>query len=107
MKMAVLLLSAAYSNSNAFIDAGETVEVGKSKHQITEERARDMVKSKLAEAVELDDEDEDEDDHQDGLEALTVPELKELATKEGVDITTVTTKPTIIAAIRAHRVANA
>jgi hypothetical protein len=100
MKIVLLLLSAAYSNSNAYIDAGATVEVGPDKHQITEERARDLVKSKLAEASEVD---EDDDGENDGLNDMKVPELKELAAKETIDLGTATTKPAIIAAIRAHR----
>ena len=39
----------------------------------------------------------------DGLDALKVQELKDLAADEGVDLGSATTKAPIIAAIRAHR----
>jgi hypothetical protein len=44
MKKVILLLSAAYLNGNAFVDAGATVGIGTDKHEITEERAVDIEK---------------------------------------------------------------
>lgn len=96
----LLLLSAAYTNGSSFVDAGATLEIGADKHQITEERANDMAKAGRGEIVEPEDTDDNAGDELDGLK---VPELKDLATTEGVDLGTASTKPTIIAAIRAHR----
>jgi hypothetical protein len=103
MKIMLLLLSAAYSNSNTYIDAGATVEVGPEKHQITEERARDLVKSKLAEASEVDEDGDENDDVSDDLTGKTVPQLKKTATDEGVDLSAARDKKDILAAIRKHR----
>jgi len=44
MAKVILLLSAAYLNGNAFVDAGATVSIGTEKHEITEERALDIEK---------------------------------------------------------------
>ena len=98
----IVLLSAAYTNGNAFVDAGNTLEIGAEKHQITEERAEDIAKSGRGEIVEP--EDAEDDDAGDELDALKVADLKDLASTEGVDLGSATTKPAIIAAIRAHRV---
>ena len=96
----LLLLSAAYTNAGTFVDAGNTLEVGDSKHQITDERAEDMKKAGRGEITEVQDEDADDVDE---LDAMKVAELKDVASKESVDLGSATTKPTIIAAIRAHR----
>ena len=98
----LLLLSAAYTNGGSFIDAGATLEIGTEKHQITEFRADDMSTAGRGEIVENEEDDEDEGVH-DELDGLKVADLKDLAAKEDVDLGTATTKPAIIAAIRAHR----
>lgn len=51
---AIQLTSPAYSNGNRFLDAGLIVEIGAEKHQITEERAVDIVLGNRA--VEVSDE---------------------------------------------------
>jgi hypothetical protein len=48
----------------------------------------------------------DLEDDDDGLEAEKVNDLKALAELEGVDLAGATSKPNIIAAIRAHRATN-
>lgn len=48
----ILLLSAAYANGGAYVDAGATVNVGTGKHDITEERAEEIVAGKRAEVIE-------------------------------------------------------
>jgi hypothetical protein len=101
----ILLLSAAYLNGGAYVDAGATVSVGPEKHEITEERAVDIEKGRCGEISEV--EETDEVDEGDGLDAHTVPELKKYAADSGIDLGTATTKPLIIAAIRAHVGANA
>lgn len=59
--------------------------------------------------VELDDEgyeiggDAVNDDDTDGLDALTMPDLTIIVTKEGVPLNGATKKADVIAAIRAHR----
>jgi hypothetical protein len=102
MKKAILLLSAAYLNGGAYVDAGATVEIGDEKHQITDERAVDIENGMRGEIHEVEEAEED-DVEGDELEKLKVPELKDLATKEEVDLGEATTKAAIIAAIRAHR----
>ncbi len=52
----ILLMSAAYLNGGGYVDAGTEVPVGTEKLEMTEERASDMVKAKLAEELS-DDED--------------------------------------------------
>lgn len=99
----ILLLSAAYLNGGAYVDAGEAPVIGPEKHEITEERALALEKSKLGEIHEVDDENDGEASGGDGLDALKVQELKDLAADEGVDLGSATTKAPIIAAIRAHR----
>jgi topoisomerase IA-like protein len=47
----ILLLSAAYLNGGAYVDAGAEVPVGDGAGEMTEERAIDMVAAKLAEEV--------------------------------------------------------
>jgi hypothetical protein len=59
MKKVILLLSAAYLNGNAFVDAGATVGVGPEKHEITEDRAVDIQKGRRGEISEIDDEAEE------------------------------------------------
>lgn len=102
----ILLLSAAYSNSNTYADAGSTLEIGDGKHQITEERALDIEKGLRGEISEVEDTDE-VDDETDGevdeLSGKTVPELKKIAADDSIDLGTARTKPDILAAIRAHR----
>lgn len=106
MKM-ILLLSAAYLNGGGYVDAGHSVEVGEGKHQITEERAVDIergLRGEISEVEEADQNDEgDEGDEGDGLDAFTVPELKKYATDESIDLGNASTKPKILAAIRAAR----
>lgn len=43
----ILLLSAAYANGGAYVDAGESLPIGDGKGEITSDRAKDMEKSKL------------------------------------------------------------
>ncbi len=95
MKM-ILLLSAAYLNGGAYVDAGTEVPVGTEKLEMTEERASDMVKAKLAEELP-------DDDAGDGLDGLKLEELKAIATKEEVDVTQARSKVDYAAAIRAKR----
>ena len=95
----LLLLTAAYTNGGAFIDVGNTLEIGAEKHQITEERATDMKKAGRGEISEI----EEDGDVVDELDGLKVAELKEVAVKEEIDLGSATTKPTIIAVIRTHR----
>lgn len=102
MKKVILLLSAAYLNGNAFVDAGATVGVGTEKHEITEERALDIEKGLRGEISEVEDPDSEIDS--DGFDAFTVPELKKYAVDESIDLGTAKTKPEILAAIRNHRV---
>lgn len=102
MAKVILLLSAAYLNGNAFVDAGATVSIGTEKHEITEERARDIEKGLRGEISDAEDADEDGDG--DGFDAFTVAELKKYATDESIDLGTAKTKPEILAAIRAPRV---
>lgn len=102
MKKVILLLSAAYLNGNAFVDAGATVAIGTDKHEITEERAIDIQKGLRGEISEVEDETDAVDS--DGFDAFTVPELKKYATDESIDLGTAKTKPEILAAIRNHRV---
>ncbi|MDD1450824.1 hypothetical protein NHF48_007385 [Sphingomonas sp. H160509] len=104
MKKVILLLSAAYLNGNAFVDAGATVGIGTDKHEITEERAVDIEKGLRGEISEVEDADDtDGDDDSDGFGAFTVKELKKYATDENIDLGTATTKADILAAIRAPR----
>ncbi len=100
MKKVILLLSAAYLNGNAFVDAGATVGVGTEKHEITEERALDIEKGLRGEISEV--EDADGEDDGDGFDAFTVPELKQYAIDKSIDLGTAKNKPEILAAIRAH-----
>jgi len=51
----------------------------------------------------LDEEAEYQEADEDGLDGLKVEDLKKIATEEAVDLGAATTKPDIIAAIRAHR----
>ena len=99
MKM-ILLLSAAYLNGGGYVDAGNSVEIGEEKHQISEERAVDIENGMRGEISEVEEADESVGDDLDGLK---VPELKDLAVKEDVDLGSATTKAAIIEAIRAHR----
>ncbi len=98
MAKVILLLSAAYLNGNAFVDAGATVSIGTEKHEITEERALDIEKGLRGEISEV----EDADGEGDGFDTFTVPELKKYATDESIDLGTAKTKPEILAAIRKH-----
>lgn len=100
MKKVILLLSAAYMNGNAFVDAGATVGIGTDKHEITEERAVDIEKGMRGEISEI--EDADGEDDGDGFDAFTVPELKQYATDKTIDLGTAKSKPDILAAIRKH-----
>ncbi len=102
MKKVILLLSAAYLNGNAFVDAGATVGVGTEKHEITEERAVDIEKGLRGEISEVEDADGEGDG--DGFDAFTVAELKKYAADESIDLGAAKTKPEILVAIRAHRV---
>jgi hypothetical protein len=54
-------------------------------------------------ADEIDGDVDHDDDDEDGLGDQTVPELRELAATEEVDLTGLTRKPDILAAIRAKR----
>lgn len=56
----LLLLSAAYANGGAYVDAGETLVIGDGKSEITSDRAKDMEKSKLGTITEVADEAEDD-----------------------------------------------
>ncbi len=47
----ILLLSAAYLNGGAYIDAGKEVPVGDGNGEMTAERAAGMVAARLAEEV--------------------------------------------------------
>ena len=49
----ILLLSAAYANGGAFVDAGESLPIGDGKGEITSDRAKDMEKSKLGTISEV------------------------------------------------------
>lgn len=51
----ILLLSAAYLNGGAYIDAGKEVTVGDGNGEMTEDRAAGMVAARLAEEVAGDD----------------------------------------------------
>ncbi len=51
------------------------------------------------------DHDDDAEPTGDGLDAMLVDDLKALASNEGVDLTGISVKADIIAAIRAHRTA--
>jgi len=106
MAKVILLLSAAYLNGNAFVDAGATVSIGTEKHEITEERARDIEKGLRGEISEVEDADGEGDveDDSDGFGAFTVKELKKYASDENIDLGTATTKADILTAIRALRV---
>ncbi len=94
----ILLLSAAYLNGGAYVDAGTEVPVGTEKLEMTEERASDMVKAKLAEELP-----DVEVDAGDGLDGLKLEELKVIATKEEADVTQARSKVDYVAAIRAKR----
>ncbi|MBB3691458.1 hypothetical protein [Sphingomonas sp. BK580] len=59
----ILLLSAAYLNGGAFVSADTVVPVGDEKLEMTEGRAADMVKAKLAEELA-----DDEDGAEEGAE---------------------------------------
>lgn len=96
----ILLLSAAYLNGGAYVDAGTEVPVGPEKLEMTEERADMMVTAKLAE--ELPD-DEVASDTGDGLDGLKLDELKAIAVKEEADVAQARSKADFIAAIRAKR----
>jgi len=98
----ILLLSAAYANGGAYVDAGNTLEIGDGKHQITNERAVDIESGLRGEISDVEETDEDGDG--DGFDAFTVAELKKYATDESIDLGTAKTKPEILAAIRARRV---
>ncbi len=105
MAKVILLLSAAYLNGNAFVDAGATVSIGTEKHEITEDRALDIEKGLRGKISEVEDADEDDaEDDSDGFGAFTVKELKKYATDENIDLGTATTKADILTAIRAPRV---
>ncbi|OJU22699.1 MAG: hypothetical protein BGN95_03790 [Sphingomonas sp. 66-10] len=97
----ILLLSAAFANGGAFIEAGETVPVSDDKRAITDERAEDIVEAGRGEFREGDD--DDELDAGDGLDAMKVADLKKLADEEAVDLGTAAKKDEIVAAIRAAR----
>lgn len=104
MKKVILLLSAAYTNGNAFVDAGATVPIGTDKHEITEQRAVDIEKGLRGEISEVEDaDDNDVAEDSDGFGAFTVNELKKYATDESIDLGTARTKPEILVAIRAPR----
>ena len=102
MKKIILLLSAAYANGGAYVDAGETLEIGDGKHQITDERAVDIEKGLRGEISDV--EETDEDAGTDGFDAFTVNELKKYAADETIDLGAAKTKPEILAVIRAPRV---
>ncbi len=95
----ILLLSAAYLNGGAFVSVGTEVPVGPEKLEMTEGRASDMVKAKLAEELP----DDETGDAGDGLDALKLEELKALATKEEADVAQARSKVDFIAAIRTKR----
>lgn len=102
MKIYILLLAVAYLNGGTLAEVGDVVAVGNDKNEITEERAAELVKAKRAEEVDV-----DEDGHvEDGLDGLTVAELKQLAGDEGVDIGRANSKAPILKAIREHRAAS-
>lgn len=102
MKKIILLLSAAYANGGAYVDAGNTVDIGDGKHEITDERAVDIEKGLRGKISDVEDAHDEGDG--DGFDAFTVPELKKYAADESIDLGTAKTKPEILAAIRAHRV---
>ncbi len=103
MKM-ILLLSAAYLNGGGYVDAGHSVEIGDEKHQITDERAADIERGLRGEISEVEEADEDgQEGESDGLDAFTVAELKKYATDENINLGSASTKPMILAAIRAAR----
>lgn len=97
----ILLLSAAFANGGAFIEAGETVSVSDDKRGITDERAQDIVDAGRGEFHEV--EDEDDLDAGDGLDAMKVADLRKLADEENIDLGNAAKKDEIVAAIRAAR----
>lgn len=97
----ILLLSAAFANGGAFIEAGETVPVNDEKRGITDERAQDIVDGGRGEFHEVDD--EGDLDAGDGLDAMKVADLKKLADEEAIDLGNAAKKDEIVAAIRAAR----
>jgi hypothetical protein len=56
----ILLLSAAYANGGAYVDAGASLPIGDGKSEITADRAKDMEKSKLGTISEVADEGDDD-----------------------------------------------
>jgi len=102
MNKVILLLSAAYANGGAFVDAGNVVPIGTDKHEITEERAVDIEKGLRGKISNV--EDAEGGDDSDGFDAFTVNELKKYATDESIDLGAAKTKPEILAVIRAPRV---
>jgi hypothetical protein len=101
MAKVILLLSAAFTNGNGFVDAGATVPVGTEKHEISEARALDIEKGLRGEISDV--EETNEGDDGDGFDAFTIAELKKYATDESIDLGTAKTKPEILAAIRLPR----
>lgn len=99
----ILLLSAAYLNGGAFVPVGTEVPVGPEKLEMTEDRASDMVKAKLAEELPDDEVDDDAGHAGDGLDALKLEELKAIAAKEEADVAQARSKVDFIAAIRTKR----
>lgn len=95
----ILLLTAAYTNGNHFKPVGDSIPVGEGKHEITEERAIEMIDAKRAELVEI--EDEVEEEIGDDLDTKTVDQLKAFAAESGIDLGSNTKRADIIAAIRA------
>lgn len=69
----ILLLSAAYLNGNGYVDAGAEVSVGNGKLEMTEGRATDMVKAKLAEELPDDDTGDEAGDDAEGDAGASKP----------------------------------
>lgn len=69
--MKILLLSAAYLNGGAYVDAGTDVTVGDGKNEITEARAEEIVVANRAEVMDevVDDEDAGEGEGGEGGDA--------------------------------------
>lgn len=104
-KMTILLLSAAYANGGAYVDAGNTVPIGDGAHEITHERAVDIENGMRGEISEVEDdaEVEEAEDEGDGLDTFTVSELKKYAVDQNIDLGDAKTKKDILVVLRAPR----